>query len=75
MERDLRAIEDAAQRYREIKGVPPASMRALVAAGLLSGIPREPHGGDYVLEGDGRARSTAADRLHAYGLNENFEIH
>jgi hypothetical protein len=75
MERDLRAIEDAAQRYREIKGMPPRSVPALVAAGFLPGIPPEPHGGHYVLEGDGTARSTAVERLRAYGLSQRLEIH
>jgi hypothetical protein len=75
MERDLRAIEEAAQRYREIRGAPAQSVRALLAAGLLPAVPREPHGGHYVLEGDGTARSTAAERLRAYGLNQRLEIH
>src|SRR5207237_440702 len=75
MERDLRAIEEAAQRYREEKGVLPRSVHALAAAGFLPAAPREPHGGRYVLEGDGSARSTATERLHAYGLETRFEIH
>jgi hypothetical protein len=75
MERDLRAIEEAAQRYREARGVQARSVQALVAAGLLPAMPEEPHGGRYVLEGDGTARSTAAERLHAYGLDMRFEIH
>ena len=75
MERDLRAIEEAAQRYREEKGVLPRSVHALVAAGFLPVTPREPHGGRYVLEADGTARSTAGERLRAYGLETRFEIH
>ena len=75
MERDLRAIEDAAQRYREVRGVPARSVQALATAGFLPEVPREPHGGRYVLESDGIARSTAAERLRAYGLDMRFEIH
>jgi hypothetical protein len=75
MESDLRAIEDAAQRFREEKGVPARSVRALVAAGYLPAVPREPHGGRYVLEGDGTARSTATERLRAFGLETRFEVH
>ena len=75
MERDLLAIEDAAQRYREARGVPARSVLALVLAGYLPEVPQEPHGGRYVLEGDGTARSTAAERLRAYGLSTEFEIH
>jgi hypothetical protein len=74
MERDLRAIEEAAQRYRTIKGVLPRSVHALVVAGFLPAL-REPHGGRYVLEADGTARSTAAERLRAHGLTTRFEIH
>jgi hypothetical protein len=75
LERDLRAIEDAAQRYRELNGTPARSVQTLVAAGLLPSVPREPRGGRYVLEGDGTARSTSAERLRAYGLTTQFEVH
>ena len=75
MEGDLRAIDDAVRRYRELKGTLPRSLHALVAAGLLPEVPREPHGGEYVLESDGTTRSTAASRLRAYGLNTRFEVH
>ena len=75
MERDLRAIEEAARRYREARGHFPRSVHALVAERFLPGAPREPHGGRYVIEPDGSARSTAAERLRAYGLATRFEIH
>jgi len=75
VERDLRAIEDAAQRYRETHGYPARSVQALVSAGFLPVFPREPHGGRYVLEGDGTARSTSTERLRAYGLTNQFEVH
>src|SRR5690349_107999 len=75
MERDLRSIEDAVQRYREAHGVPPHGLHALVGAGLLPAMPREPHGGRYVIDADGTPRSTAAERLRAYGLAHRFEIH
>jgi hypothetical protein len=75
MERDLRAIEEAAQRYREAVGAPARSVQALVRAGFLAAVPEEPHGGRYVLEGDGTVRSTAAERLRAYGLDMRFEVH
>ncbi len=74
MERDLRAIEEAVRRYREEKGRTPRSVQALVAAGLLPSAPREPHGGRYVIEADGTARSTASERLRAYGVRR-FEVH
>ena len=75
MEADLRAIEEAARRYREAHGASPRSIQALVAGGYLASAPKEPHGGRYVLDPDGSARSTAASRLRAYGLTTRFEIH
>jgi len=75
MERDLRAIEDAARRYREARGVVPRSVQALVGAGFLPAAPREPHGGRYLIAADGSASSSAAERLRAYGLATKFEIH
>ena len=75
MERDLRTIEDAAQRYREMHGLPPRSLHALVVAGLLPAAPQELHGGRYLIEADGTTHSTAAERLRAHGLTHRFEIH
>ena len=67
MERDLRGIEAAIQRYRERTGHPPASLQALVAAGDLRSIPSEPHGGRYAIDAAGEPRSTAAPRLRIRG--------
>jgi hypothetical protein len=75
MERDLQAIDAAVQRYRSEHGAPPRSLQMLVAAGYLRGVPREPHGGAYVIDGDGTARSTAAERLRVYGGPTTLEVH
>jgi hypothetical protein len=75
VERDLQAIEEAARRYRQARGAWPQSVQALAAAGFLSRVPREPHGGRYLIDPDGSARSTAAERLRAYGLTTKYEIH
>jgi hypothetical protein len=75
IERDLRAIDAAAQRYRELQGTPARSVHALVVAGLLPPTLRDPRGGHYVLEADGTARSTSAERLRVHGLTTRFEIH
>ena len=75
MERDLRAIDAASRRWLEEHGAPPPSLRALVAAGFLSHEPREPHGGRYVLDAEGRGRSTAAERLTVYGGSARLEVH
>ena len=66
MERQLREIEAAAARYAARRGQHAASIAALVRAGELAGVPREPHGGQYVLE-DGEARSTVKERLRIRG--------
>jgi hypothetical protein len=67
MERDLRLIDAALQRYRERSGRSPVSLRELVRTGELPGIPVEPHGGRYKLEPDGTVRSTAGERLRIRG--------
>jgi hypothetical protein len=75
MERDLREIEAAAARYRADRGALPHSLRALAAAGYLGSVPREPHGGSYVIDPDGSARSTVAERLRIYGGPAALEVH
>ena len=66
MERQLREIEGAAARYAARTGQQAPSVAALVKSGELSDVPREPHGGRYLLEG-GEARSTAKERLRIRG--------
>jgi hypothetical protein len=75
MERDLRAIEEAAQRYHGQRGTWPTSVLALVVGGFLAEEPQEPHGGRYVLGPNGEARSTVADRLRVYGGSAGLEVH
>ena len=67
MERDLRILDAALQRYRDRAGRPPHSLQELVRAGDLPGIPVEPHGGRYELDPDGTVRSTAGERLRIRG--------
>ncbi len=67
MERDLREIETAAVRYAARTGQHAPSVAALVRAGELPGLPREPHGGHYLLDEGGQARSTAKARLRIRG--------
>jgi len=75
MERDLRTIEAAAQRYRADRGAFPPSLRELVASRFLPQEPEEPHGGRYVLDRNGTARSTAAERLRVFGESTRLEVH
>ena len=63
MERGLRTIDAAVQRYQQLFGWPPRSMADLLATGQLKEIPVEPHGGRYLIGPDGRPRSSASERL------------
>jgi len=72
MERDLRGIEAAAARYGARTGHQARSIAALVHAGDLAGVPQEPHGGHYVLNEHGEARSTAKERLRIRGRRGTF---
>jgi hypothetical protein len=72
MERHLREIDVAVARYSARTGHAPDSLVALVKAGDLTGVPREPHGGHYVLGAGGEARSTAKERLRLRGRPGTF---
>jgi hypothetical protein len=56
-ERDLQALERAVESYRGKTGAVPRALSDLVNAGILSGIPREPNGGRYLMEPGGKVRS------------------
>lgn len=68
IERDIRAIEDAAGKYRERRKVLPKSVGTLVAEGYLPKMPQEPFGGVYQFDpGTGRvASSTHPNRLKVF---------
>lgn len=70
MERDLRVIEAAIDRYKARTGGAPPSLQALQRSGDLGRIPREPHGGRYQLDKNGEPRSTAAERLRIRGRRD-----
>jgi hypothetical protein len=77
MERHLRAVEAAVKRYVQREGKPPPTVAELVRSGDLPSMPREPHGGNYVLGPNGEARSTAAQRLRIvgrYGTMAGLEV-
>ena len=57
MERDLQMLERAVASYREMTGAEPLLLQDLVRTGILSGIPAEPNGGNYILEQGGKVRS------------------
>jgi hypothetical protein len=75
MERDLRAIEGAVDRFRSERAAVPPSVRALVEAGYLAAEPREPHGGRYRIARDGSVHSTRGKRLQIHGGTARLEVH
>jgi hypothetical protein len=59
LERDAQALERTAARYRAERGRWPAALDDLVREGYLAALPKDPFGGRYVRDRDGRVRSTA----------------
>lgn len=51
--RDLAMLKDAAARFREVRGRPPASLEELVSAKLLDRIPEDPFRRGYTLDARG----------------------
>jgi hypothetical protein len=62
LERDALALEAAARRYRALVGVAPITVEQLAYAGLVPRAPRDPFGGVYYLDAEGRIRSTVEPR-------------
>ncbi len=59
LERDAQALERAAARYRAERGRRPADLEELVRERYVGALPKDPFGGRYALDPDGRVRSTA----------------
>jgi len=57
--RETRRIELASDRYRETRGVMPKTVEQLVSGGFLSPSPRDPYGGQFYLEADGKVATTS----------------
>lgn len=65
LQRDFRVLDAAVERFREVRGRPPARLEELVAAGLLDRVPaRDPFGGVYELR-DGQVHATGRDQRFA----------
>lgn len=62
VERDIQLLERAMGGYERLTGSPPLDLRDLVRAGIVKGIPAEPHGGRYLLSRDGTVRSDKVAR-------------
>jgi tetratricopeptide (TPR) repeat protein len=57
--REARRIEVARDHYREMRGTKPATVEQLVSAGFLSPPPKDPYGGQFYLEVDGKVFTTS----------------
>lgn len=59
-EQMLRHLDAAVAQYRERQGKEPATVEALVEAGVLPELPEDPLGGRFYLANDGRVYSSAS---------------
>lgn len=57
--RETRRIEVARDRYWETRGTMPKTVEQLVSDGFLSPPPRDPYGGQFYLEADGKVATTS----------------
>ena len=57
--KEVRRIEIARDRYRENHGKMPATVEEVVQGGLLTPVPRDPYGGTFYLEADGKVATTS----------------
>ncbi len=62
VERAAAIVDDALARYRAAVGFPALTPWALVAEGFLPALPDDPAGGEWIIDGEGRARSSAHER-------------
>jgi tetratricopeptide (TPR) repeat protein len=62
LERAAAVIDEAVTRYRAARGFLPLAPYSLVAEGFLPALPNDPAGGEWTIDADGRARSTAHER-------------
>ncbi len=59
LERDAQVLERAVARFTAERGRPPETLDELVWTGYVPALPKDPFGGRYRREADGRVRSTA----------------
>jgi tetratricopeptide (TPR) repeat protein len=72
IERDLRRLEEAIQRYHQAQRKSPRTLSDLVLSGILQAIPEEPFGGAYQLDSEtGRVSSSSRPvRLKVFRSNK-----
>lgn len=76
IERDIRLLESAVQRYQAKQGNLPRSLHDLVVNGHLTNLPQEPFGGSYELDSKtGKVTSsTHPDRLKVFRLDKQGSV-
>ncbi len=69
-EQDIRQLNALVARYRRERGQAPGSIRGLVQAGYLKGLPLDPSGVPYVLGPDGKITVGPRSRIDRHLLRE-----
>lgn len=67
--KQTRRIEEAVVSYAREVGKPPESISELVVGGYLEAVPKDPYGGRFYLELDGKVKSTSKFALPAENKN------
>jgi len=55
----IKAIESALQKYQGRFNRPAESLEQLVSAGFITAVPKDPYGGKFYLDGEGKVRTTS----------------
>jgi tetratricopeptide (TPR) repeat protein len=75
--RDLDALDEAVQRFKETRGALPTTLEEMLNAGVVARLPREPFGGSYVLDPEtGKVKTTsghAALRLYESNARKEYQ--
>ncbi|ULA64731.1 MAG: hypothetical protein LZF86_190024 [Nitrospira sp.] len=74
IERDLRHLEEAIQRYHQVEGKSPKTLSDLVLSGILQAIPDEPFGGTYNMDAQTGELSSSSHpkRLKVFRLDKGL---
>ena len=57
--KEVRRVELARDRYQQLRGVLPTSIEQLISGGFLTSPPKDPYGGQFYLEVDGKVATTS----------------
>jgi hypothetical protein len=55
----VKTLTEAVERYRDRCGSVPGKLADLVSAGIIAALPRDPYGGAFYLDKEGRVRTTS----------------